>query len=337
MKTERKKINNNNKIGLLICLSLITLVFTGCASPGGVRINSANVNDLNNLAKTPQQYTAGSGDVISIRFLYSPEMNNDEVVVSPSGNIILPLIGEVHAEGLTLLELNTILTEKYYKELGYSLDGNYTLGVGDSLSIKLLFNNELDSKVKVRPDGKISLPLIGEIDVAGKTPSQLDGLITELYYKKLGSDERPDITIIVQDFKVPELSISLVRSASQIVYVGGEVNQPKVVNINGPIRVLNAVMMAGGAKKSARLDSVILIRYTDSNTPTAHLLDMNQVLSGKLSDVILKPYDIVYVPQTSIASTDIFMQHIWNIIPVNFVFSFPYNLNTDNTNVTISK
>ncbi len=334
MKIERKKIKNNNRIGVLICLSLLTLFFTGCASPGGERINLANVNELNSRSEPPQQYIAGPGDVISIRFLYSPEMNNEKVVVSPSGNIILPLIGQVHAKGLTLLELNTILTEQYYKKLGYSLDGNYTLGVGDSLSIKLIYNSELNSITKVRPDGKISLPLLGEIDTAGKTPSQLEELITERYYKKLGSDERPEITVIVEDFKVPELSISLVKSASQIVYVGGEVNQPKVVTINGPMRMLNAVMMAGGTKNSARLDSVILIRYTDLNTPNAHLLDMNQVLNGELADVWLKPYDIIYVPKTSIASSDAFMQHIWRIIPVNFTFSFPYVLNP-NSEVTV--
>ena len=324
-----------NKIVLLICLFLLILVFSGCASPGGVRINSANINNLNSQSKPAQQYIAGPGDVISIRFLYSPEMNNDEVVVSPSGNIILPLIGQVHAKGMTLLELNTILTEQYYKKLGYSLNGDYTLGVGDSLSIKLIYNSELNSTVKIRPDGKISLPLLGEIDTAGKTPNQLETLITERYYKKLGSDERPDITVIIQDFKVPELSISLVRSASQIVYVGGEVNQAKVVTINGPMKMLNAIMMAGGTKNSARLDSVILIRYTDLNTPTANLLDINQVLNGKLSDVWLKPYDIIYVPKTSIARADVFMQHIWNIIPTNFSFSFPYNLNPD-SNVTIT-
>jgi protein involved in polysaccharide export with SLBB domain len=135
--------------------------------------------------------------------------------------------------------------------------------------------------------------------------------------------------VIVEDFKVPELSLSLARSASQIVYVGGEVQQPKVVTINGPIRILNAVMMAGGTKDSARLDSVILIRYTDFNTPNVHLLDVNQVLRGELSDVWLKPYDIVYVPKTSIASADVFMQHIWKILPVNFTFTFPYVLNRE--------
>jgi protein involved in polysaccharide export with SLBB domain len=113
------------------------------------------------------------------------------------------------------------------------------------------------------------------------------------------------------------------------VYVGGEVQQPKVVTINGPIRILNAVMMAGGTKDSARLDSVILIRYTDFNTPNVHLLDVNQVLRGELSDVWLKPYDIVYVPKTSIASADVFMQHIWKILPVNFTFTFPYVLNRE--------
>ncbi len=328
MKKNFLSLRYGNKV-FQMCVCIFILVLTGCATPGGVRLNPTDIKDLNSRVKPPPQYNIGAGDVISVRFPYNPELNNDTIIVSPAGNISMPLVGEIHAEGLALSKLNTLLTEKYYKALGYSLDGNYTLGIGDTLSIKLLYNSELNSDVKVRPDGKISLPLIDEIDVAGKTPSQLKAEIAKQYLQKLKADEPPEVTVIVLNFKTPELNVSLMNSASQIVFVGGEVQQPKVVNISGSMKILNAITMAGGTNNNAGLDSIILIRYSDSDTPNAHLLDMNQVLAGKIPDVVLKPYDIIYVPKDSISQADIFMQHIWRILPTSFVFSFPYNLNPE--------
>ncbi len=281
---------------------------------------------MNTQVKEPQRYFLGPGDVIGIKFLYSPELNIDSLTIRPDGKVSMSLVGDVHAEGLALEELNERLTIKYYKKLGYSLK-TYTLGIGDTLSIKLLYNSELNSDVKVRPDGKISLPLIDEVVAAGQTPSQLKALIRDQYAKKLDSEEMPEVTVIVQDFKIPELNVSLVSSASQIVFVGGEVNQPRVINMKGPMKMLNAITLAGGVSKNASVDSITLIRYSDPDVANVHLLDMNLVLAGETPDVVLKPYDIVYVPQMPIAKTDIFMQRIWRIIPINFLFSFPYNLN----------
>jgi protein involved in polysaccharide export with SLBB domain len=309
------------------------LAFLGCSTPSGVKLNLSEIRDMNSQVKVHQRYILGYGDIISIKFLYNPELNNDTVTIGPDGKISMHLIGEVHAEGLTLKKLNTLLTEEYYKTLGYSLD-TYTLGIGDTLSIKLLYNSELNSEVKVRPDGKISLPLIDEVMVAGKTPSQLKALVTDKYAKKLDVEETPEVTIMLQDCKIPKLIVSLMNSASQIVYTVGEVNQPKVLNMIGPMKVLQAIALSGGANNNAKLDSIILIRYSNSNAATAHLLDMNQVLAGKIPDVNLKPYDIVFVPKTSMAKTDIFMQRIWRMIPTQFLFSFPYNLNSSEITVT---
>jgi len=315
---------SNRNIQAIFCILILTLL--GCSTPGGVKLNPSEIRNMNTQVKEPQQYILGPGDVIRIKFLYSPELNIDSVTIRPDGKISMPLVGDVHAEGLGLEEFNEQLTVKYYKRLGYSLE-TYTLGIGDTLSIKLLYNNELNSDVKVRPDGKISLPLIDEVMVAGQTPSQLKTLVTNKYAKKLDSEEMPEVTVIVQDFKIPELNVSLVSSASQIVFIGGEVNQPRVINMQGPMKILNAITLAGGTSKNASVDSITLIRYSDPGVANVHLLDLNQVLAGKIPDVVLKPYDIVYVPQMPIAKTDIFMQRIWRIIPTNFLFSFPYNLN----------
>ncbi len=315
-------------MGIHVSFAIMMLAFLGCSTSGGVKLKPSKIRDMNSQVKTTQQYVLGCGDVISIKFLYNPELNNDTVTIGPDGKISIQLVGEVHAEGMTLTKLNALLTEKYYKTLGYSLN-TYTLGIGDTLSIKLLYNSELNSDVKVRPDGKISLPLIDEVVVAGKTPSQLEALVTNKYAKKLDSGETPEVTIIVQDFKIPELNVSLISSASQIVYIVGEVNQPRMLNMTGPMKVLQAIALSGGTNNNASLDSIILLRYSAPNTATAHLLNMNQVLAGKIPDVNLKPYDIVFVPKTSMAKTDIFMQRIWRMIPVQALFSFPYRLDSE--------
>jgi len=86
----------------------------------------------------------------------------------------------------------------------------YIIQAGDQLDIKFFYNPELNDSVTVRPDGKISLQLVDEVQAAGQTPAQLDDFLTEKYAKEL---RKPVITVIVKSF------------ASQRVYVGGEVNR----------------------------------------------------------------------------------------------------------------
>lgn len=309
------------------CLILL-LALSGCATSGPKRLDSPAITEMNDQVQETQKYVLFPGDLICIRFLYSPELNEDELIIGPDGNISLQLVGEMQAAGLTLPELNTALTEKYYNVLGYSLD-EYSLGIGDVISIKLLYNHELNSDAKVRPDGKISLPLVGEITTAGLTPVELQTFLTDQYARKLDPEETPEVTVIVQDFKVPELNVSLLASASHIAYIGGEVNHPKTVDITRPIKMLNALTMAGGTTSNAKLESVVLLRHNETDTADAYLLNMNKVIEGKMPDIKLKPYDIVYVPKTSMAEADLFMQHIWHMLPTNILFSFPYNLNPD--------
>lgn len=317
---------------LMVCLAL-AFILGGCASSKIKRLDPPAIMEMNSRIKEPPQYALSAGDLICLRFLYSPELNDDEIIIGPDGNISLQLIGEVHAAGLTLAELKETLTEKYYKALGYSREA-YTLGIGDAISIKLLYNRDLNSDMKIRPDGRISLPLIGEIPAAGMTPAALEQFLTDKYSQKMPSDQTPEVTVIVQDFKVPELNVSLLASASQVVYVGGEVTHPRMINITTPMKMWNAITMAGGMNYNAKSSSVVLIRYNNTETAEAYLVDMKKVVKGKAPDIMLQAYDIIFVPKTSMASADLFMQHIWHMLPTNILFSFPYNLNP-NTEVEI--
>lgn len=316
------------------CMLLLALM--GCSTPGGIQLTPPDIRNMNSQVTSLKRQTLSSGDTLSIHFLYSPELNNDAATIGLDGKISLQLVGAVQAAGLTLAELDMVLTEKYYKALGYSF-GTYTLGVGDTIAIELLYNSELNSEVKVRPDKKISLPLIGEMLVAGMTPGELEELLIEKYAQKLDTEETPEVTVIVREFKVPELNVTLVDSASQMVYVTGEVFQPRMVNVTGPMKVLNAITMAGGTNNDAALDSVVLIRYSETDKATAYILDMKDVLAGEMPDLTLQPYDIIYVPETSLAKADNFMSRIWRMLPTSVLFSFPYDLNTDSEVTVINQ
>ncbi len=94
---------------------------------------------------------------------------------------------------------------------------DYLIQPGDGLSIKFFYNPELNDDVVVRPDGKISLQLIDEVQASGKTPSQLDQELTQLYSAEL---KKPAITVIMRSF------------GGQQIFVGGEVGKPQASHVD---------------------------------------------------------------------------------------------------------
>ena len=140
----------------------------------------------------------------------------------------------------------------------------YEIGPGDGLSVKLFYTSELNEDVMVRPDGKISLPLVGEVAAAGRTPEDLSQDIRQRYDDFL---EKPDVVVIVRSF------------GSQRAYVGGEVKVPSMVTIDGRTSVVDAVFATGGALDTAALSSVVLIRR-GPNGREAYSVDLSDVLVG---------------------------------------------------------
>ena len=102
----------------------------------------------------------------------------------------------------------------------------YVIHAGDQLDIKFFYNPELNESVTVRPDGKISLQLVDEIQAAGLQPSELDQRLTELYSHEL---KKPVLTVIVRSF------------TGQRVYVGGEVNRQGLITLQPGLTALQAV------------------------------------------------------------------------------------------------
>lgn len=179
----------------------------------------------------------------------------------------------------------------------------YLLHVGDSLAIKFYFNPDLNEEVIVRPDGMISLQLIGDVQAAGLTPTALAGNVTQKYTAELAN---PKVSVIVRQF------------AGQVVYVGGEVGKEGIVPLTGGLTLFQAIQVAGGFLDTAHEKQVILIRKGADGRPTGAAIDLRPVLKGEQpqDDVLLQPFDVVFVPKSKIADIDVVVdQYMRRMLP----------------------
>ncbi|MCK9275816.1 MAG: polysaccharide biosynthesis/export family protein [Syntrophales bacterium] len=194
----------------------------------------------------------------------------------------------------------------------------YRIQVGDRLDVKFFYDPELNETVVVRPDGKISLQLVHEIDVAGKTTPELASILNKRYAKHL---KQPEIAVIVRTFD------------SYKVFVDGEVKSPGVHTFTGYISAMQSIASAGGFKDTARLNEILVIRKAGAEKPIVIPLDLKKVIDGTdlKQDITLLPLDIVYVPKSPVANVNTWIdQYIRKNIPVPFGFGFTVDLNNNN-------
>lgn len=205
---------------------------------------------------------------------------------------------------------NNIPTEQMNKMATSVPLQDYLIQPGDSLDIKFFYNPELNDLVVVRPDGRISLQLAPEIPAAGLTPAELTSTLEKRYEKELAN---PGITIIVRSF------------SSQRVYVDGEVNKPGMVTLLGPLTVLQSIAEAGGVKDTAKTDRILIIRKSKDNKPQAIEVNLDEIRKAAdgSQNVLLAPYDVVFIPKSTIANVNQFIdQYIRRNIPIPFGVSY---------------
>lgn len=158
----------------------------------------------------------------------------------------------------------------------------FVLGVGDVVRVSVYKSPELDVTVPVRPDGRISVPLLGEEQAAGLTVEQLRQNLTEGY--------RQYVT-------APVVSVSLQEVNSQKIFVSGEVNNPGQFDLKQETRLMQALAMAGGLTPYAKKDRVVILRTTGGRQ-TRIKVDLKAIISGdRPSDnIVLQPGDTIFVP-----------------------------------------
>jgi polysaccharide biosynthesis/export protein len=161
-------------------------------------------------------------------------------------------------------------------------DANYVIGPQDVLDIDVWKESELSRSVPVRPDGKISLPLLNDVQASGLTPTQLATEITERL-KKFVTD--PQVTVIVTQIN------------SQRVYVLGEVSRPGAYPLLPGMNVLQALSAAGGFTMFANTKKVYVLRE-QGGKQTKLTFNYKDVIDGKHTEenVVLRAGDQIVVP-----------------------------------------
>ncbi len=183
-----------------------------------------------------------------------------------------------------------------------SRDDEYKIGQGDMMDITFLYNPEYNlSDIKVRPDGRITLPFAGDMTAAGLTPGQLDSVIT---YRYSAIVKAPEVAIILRDF------------AENVVYVLGEVRLPGAYEIDRSITLLGALAKSQGLNKGAKRGSVLVIRRISEDRIIGMQFDTNELLEeGRFDlDIQLRPNDIVYVPKSTLYKAEEFISIVYSIL-----------------------
>jgi polysaccharide export outer membrane protein len=161
-----------------------------------------------------------------------------------------------------------------------AVNEEYKIGPGDKLRIEVYKDPQLSQSVQVRPDGKITLPLIGDMEATGRTPLELRETITTSFKAFINN---PTVTVIV------------VEALASQIYVMGEVTHPGTMQLYGPTTILQALAMAGGFKEFANTKDVKVLRPTKSGMDTLRF-NYKDVINGDAKPFYLRSGDTVIVP-----------------------------------------
>ena len=163
-----------------------------------------------------------------------------------------------------------------------STDADYKIGPQDVLRIDVWKENEISRTTPVRPDGRISLPLLNDVQAAGLTPTQLAGVITDGLKKYITN---------------PQVTVGVTEINSRRVYVTGEVTKPGAFPLLPGMTVLQAVTSSGGFTQFAKTKAIYVLR-TEEGKQVRHPFNYKEVVSGKKPElnILLQPGDVIVVP-----------------------------------------
>jgi len=186
----------------------------------------------------------------------------------------------------------------------------YRLQPGDVIELHILSNPELNEQVVVAPDNRVTFQFAPGITAGGRSLQQ----VTDLLNKAYGTTTKNDLQVVLRS------------QVGTRVYVTGEVVAPTEVVVNGQISALSAISRAGGFKITAQRSEVVLMRRDENNKPHLYALNLLAAMRGKdpNADVLLQPYDVVYVPRDRISNVSLLFERIHNAIPFSVNYGY-YN------------
>lgn len=179
---------------------------------------------------------------------------------------------------------------------------DYVLQSGDRLDVIFPYATTQNFSAVIRPDGRITAPLFGDVEAEGLPPTQLAAHLKGLY---AGALQRPDAQVSVTQF------------GPQPIYVFGEVTKPNRFDWSRNLDLVQALSMAGGVLRSAQLGNVVLLHVSTEGAYRYEVHDLKNMLADKaIRPVFLSPRDIVIVPSSTIADIGIWInQYVNTFLP----------------------
>jgi polysaccharide biosynthesis/export protein len=188
----------------------------------------------------------------------------------------------------------------------------YRLQPGDVIELHVLSNPELNEQAVVAPDNRVTFQFAPGLVAGGHTLQE----ITDAADRAYKTTTRNDLQVVLRS------------QVGTRVYVTGEVQVPTEVIANGQLSALSAISRAGGFKITAQKSEVVLMRRDDQNRPHLYALNIAAAMQGKdpSADVLLAPYDVIYVPRDRLSNASLVLERIRNAVP--FSVNYGYYLNT---------
>jgi polysaccharide biosynthesis/export protein len=265
------------------------------------------VKDTNTATQTPTSDTVnageihlGAGDLVKVELYGAPELAT-EARISNSGDLSLPLIGQVHLAGLSLEGAQGAIAERYSKG-GFINNPQVTLFVKEYATQGVAIFGE------VQKPGIYALigphRLFDAISMAGGLTEKAGRIITVTHR------DRPKEPVTVEFSRDPNKSVdsnidltpgdTILVSKAGVVYVVGDVGQPSgfLLDKNDSLTVLQAIALAQGVKPTAQLTHARLIRRGTNGAPVEVPINLRDILAAKAPDVQLQADDIVFVPSS---------------------------------------
>ena len=171
----------------------------------------------------------------------------------------------------------------------------YLVQPGDVLEVQYRYSPEFNQTFTVQPDGYVSLQVGGDVKVSGKNVEQVRQLILQKAGERL---QEPEATVILKEFQKPYF------------VVAGEVVQPGKIEMRERVTAIQAIMLAGGLKESARSSQILLFRKINSDTAEVKVLNLKKIrrTSDLENDLTLQAGDMLLVPRDTISKIERFMK-----------------------------
>ena len=173
----------------------------------------------------------------------------------------------------------------------YGREDRYTLNAGDVLDIQYRYTPEFNQTVTIQPDGFISLEIGGDLKVAGRNLTQVRALILSKARERLAS---PELNVILKEFQKP------------YVVVAGEVVTPGKVELRERMTAIQALLLAGGFKDSAKSSQVLVFRKLNADTAEVKALDFKTLkkTADLENDLTLQAGDMILVPRNRLSKVE---------------------------------